>query len=649
LSYKHRLSKDLSLTHHTQTLQPTPFPLHVRSLIPQESLASLKDASLAGTLVITTDGSYDPITTHASYSWIFGGPHQLAKASSSITNLHRNAYRAELHGILAALVTVLWMEEAHPYEFRSATLYSDCQKALKRGLHRGPIGVKDATQDEYDLILAIRHVYTTLKTTITPLWTPGHPTKADPRGEQVKNAKAHALAVSRLHNAQETPHCDSYLERPVITVLHRSVIITKGLPQQVIADIHYEPLKLKILRDTNWTEDDFNTVDWHSLHRAMLKMPRPRQIAISKLINGLWNVNIQNHRYYWQSAACPYCPTEETMHHLLTCNSKEAQLSRQTATEKLGKAIAAAHTPEPLAAHLLHCIDSWTQDQVVRPSPGTKDKITKATREQNHIGWDNFLRGRISKGWHLAYLHFQPIQDKQRVTRASTWTRKLITAVWDYSFSLWEARNNTVHGQTEAARESKALKELRRTAKQLYNSFENDPHIVPTNQNHLFDKPLLLMLQLPFTNLQCWILSAQEAIAMQQCRDSLRNTKQRELLRQFFVPRKQIKHHGSPEGSRSSKVTIYQAPASIPPPGAAVESLLAPFFKPRTAKAVKRRQRPKQQKLSRGIVNRSKDPSHPKIGSQDTNELALLAPIFSKNIGSVSQPSLLKHNPARNQ
>jgi hypothetical protein len=136
---------------------------------------------------------------------------------------------------------------------------------------------------------------------------------------------------------------------------------------------------------------------------------------------------------------------------------------------------------------------------------------------------------------------------------------------------------------------------------------------------------------------------------MQQCRDSLRNTKQRKLLCRFFVPRKQIKHHGSPEGSRSSKVTIHHAPASISSLGAAVESLLAPVFKPRTAKAVKRRQWPQQQKPSQGIVNRSKDLSHPKIGSQDTNELALLAPIFSKNIGSVSQPSLLKHNPAHNQ
>jgi len=141
-----------------------PFHRHVRSLIPKESLASLKDASLTGSLVITTDGSYDPVTTQASYSWIFDGPHQLAKASSSITSQNRNAYRAELHGILAALVTISWMEEIHPVEVGLAIFYSDCQKALERGLHKGPIGVKDATQDEYDLILAIRHIHTTWPT-----------------------------------------------------------------------------------------------------------------------------------------------------------------------------------------------------------------------------------------------------------------------------------------------------------------------------------------------------------------------------------------------------------------------------------------------------------------------------------------------------
>jgi hypothetical protein len=38
------------------------------------------------------------------------------------------------------------------------TILSDCQKALRQGLKVGPIGVKEAMQDEYDIILNILQI-----------------------------------------------------------------------------------------------------------------------------------------------------------------------------------------------------------------------------------------------------------------------------------------------------------------------------------------------------------------------------------------------------------------------------------------------------------------------------------------------------------
>jgi len=160
----------------------------------------LQQAVAKKTLTITTGGSYNPMTSRASFKWIMDGPHTIIKASRPISAKDCNAYRAELHGILAALTTLHIMEEEFPNSTGTATLYTDCQQALKNSLSSGPIGIKDATQDEYDLILEIRQLRNTLRTKIQPLWTPGHPSKEDPRGEQVKNAKAHALAVRQLHS-----------------------------------------------------------------------------------------------------------------------------------------------------------------------------------------------------------------------------------------------------------------------------------------------------------------------------------------------------------------------------------------------------------------------------------------------------------------
>ncbi len=120
-----------------------------------------------GQLVITTDGSYDPVTRRASYSWVFDGTSHICKASSQITTANKNAYRAELHGILAALLTLQWMEETHPGD-GTATLYTDCQKALQNSIKQGPLSIKDATQDEYDIILAIRTIRQQLRIKLIP-------------------------------------------------------------------------------------------------------------------------------------------------------------------------------------------------------------------------------------------------------------------------------------------------------------------------------------------------------------------------------------------------------------------------------------------------------------------------------------------------
>jgi hypothetical protein len=170
---------------------------------------------------------------------------------SRITSQNRNAYRAELLGLLAALYIIQYVEEEYLETEGSISLVSDCGNALKRAFRRGPIGVKDATQDEFDIIL----------------------------GTGIE---------------------DDYLHPPVITVLHNNVPLTRGLPQQIITDVHYDPLKRKLQKDNGWTEETFLSVDWSCYHKAILNIPRPHQLSISELCHNLLNKNYQNQKYYHQ-------------------------------------------------------------------------------------------------------------------------------------------------------------------------------------------------------------------------------------------------------------------------------------------------------------------------------------------------------------
>lgn len=210
---------DHSPNRHPEASPPEPqhhpvFIHHIWKLFGSwEHLTSIRDAILANSLEITTDGSYNPITTRASCSWVFWrNNNTIHSGLSRITSQNRNAYRTELLGLLAALYIIQYVEEEYLETEDSISLVSDCGNALKCAFRWGPITVKDATQDEFDIIL-------------------------------------------------DSGVEDDYLHPPVITVLHNNVPLTRGLPQQIITDVHYDPLKRKLQKDNGWTEETFLSVD----------------------------------------------------------------------------------------------------------------------------------------------------------------------------------------------------------------------------------------------------------------------------------------------------------------------------------------------------------------------------------------------------
>jgi hypothetical protein len=506
---------------------------HIRRLVGKgEHLAAIREAIAKNSLTITTDGSYDPVTTDASYSWVFTARGKdIHSGSSSITSPNRNAYRAELLGQLASLYILEWVEELYPGITGTVSLISDSGKALRQAFRQGPIGVKDATQDEFDIILAIRRQRQSLKTTITVEWTPGHPSPADPRGEQVKNATAHKLAVARLKDTNSTGFDDDIQHIFPITILYKGSPITKGLPQQVSVDVHYNALKEKLKKDNEWDEKTFGAVDWGNYHKAIISLPRPYRLSISKLSHNLWNTNEQNSKYYGHDSSCPYCTQTETQTHLFTCSSSAAAEARKLALKTLQESLAKFNTPQPLA-DLLVALLSHTETTI---------KFDSATHHlvgsQRHLGQNCLHRGHVSTAWRTTYLASLPKDSKRKAERADSWAKNVIVAIWSYSITLWKARNAVVHGQTTLQEDSKTMRLLKNQSKQYFSNYKKDPHAIPADRRYLFDKPLEVVLQFPKQQLKCWIASVEEAIATGTYRATKNHNSMKGLLKKFLIPR----------------------------------------------------------------------------------------------------------------
>jgi hypothetical protein len=88
-------------------------------------------------------------------------------------------------------------------------------------------------------------------------------------------------------------------------VLHNGKVVTSGLANLIKWNLHYEPLKDKLLRDTKWPHETFKQVDWEAYRKALASLPRTTKISITKLSHQLWNTNRQNKKYYGQPKHCP--------------------------------------------------------------------------------------------------------------------------------------------------------------------------------------------------------------------------------------------------------------------------------------------------------------------------------------------------------
>ncbi len=198
---------------------------------------------------------------------------------------------------------------------------------------------------------------------------------------------------------------------------------------------------------------------------------------------------------------------------------------RQLAIETLEEGLNKIGTPNSIIRSIVHGISTWTNSQCsdnlqirapTRGSIKTPDvMLTQAFTEQTiDVGWDQFLRGRVSIMWGKAFTAHG--SEGTRNKESSNWVKRLILKVWDYSISLWKFRNGIVHGTTKQENIEKCLAELRNKVSEKYAEYAKDPFIISPKFNSLFlKKSLEDRLKMSRDSLASWLRSVKEAEAYQ--------------------------------------------------------------------------------------------------------------------------------------
>ena len=78
-----------------------------------------------------------------------------------------------------------------------------------------------------------------------------------------------------------------------------------------------------------------------------------------------------------------------------------------------------------------------------RPMPQSRDPVQRAFREQDSIGWYQFLMGRLSKSFAKAQSsHFKHLKQSKSGT---SWVRSLIVQILELPWKMWDHRNQILH------------------------------------------------------------------------------------------------------------------------------------------------------------------------------------------------------------
>ena len=235
--------------------------------------------------------------------------------------------------------------------------------------------------------------------------------------------------------------------------------ITSDMKKTIREKTHGKQLKNYIIERNKWSESTFNKVDWDNFEIVMKRMKNSSKTRIIKFLHDWLPVGYQQrHIYVDRDPSCPTCNNckIEKVDHIFRC--KERQKTRAECFTHMKNNLSKINTNDNITSTIIKGIKHWVSGfrqefQVTFP---TQDKllhrIQLAVLEQNEIGWNNLLKGRISKYWGLA----QQVHYSERARQCTTKKEKekakkytpdffqmvLIFEIFKMFETLWTTRND---------------------------------------------------------------------------------------------------------------------------------------------------------------------------------------------------------------
>jgi hypothetical protein len=272
-------------------------------------------------------------------------------------------------------------------------------------------------------------------------------------------------------------------------------LVTSHIASAIKEASYCKELTSYIPNQSEWQNTDtFYSIDWEARSRAGKLVPPGQRLTLFKLEFALFATMSRLHRM--EQAIDHRCQKfQETLAHVFQCPSA-VELCRK-ALMKAQATIWKKPLHKFVVTALVSGISQWSTGAQVQSSgsiPGPADDIGtlafKAFQEQQDIGWDQTIRGRLSKTWGEANMLYCTTCLNQGDTIQAAWSAHLVKSLWQYGIEQLIARNKYIYGKTKEEQVEKKTKEINKQIKVMHRA---DKFRVRGTNRHLFNLSLKKM------------------------------------------------------------------------------------------------------------------------------------------------------------
>ena len=347
------------------------------------------------------------------------------------------------------------------------------------------------------------------------------------------NCKADKLAGSYMKRHQHKDH-SKVLRFPVnLAQLHLPKgTCTYKLPR-TLRHLRNEPAVYDYLIERNslWDEDTPDLVDWVSHGRAVNRMESHKP-TIVKLLFELLPVGTRVHRDNPKyDHHCPRCGADhETATHVYRCPHDDVALWRATMQKAISQRLRKDDSDPYLLEIALDGLTYHFEGRYLHPWH-YPERYRDLVVIQNHIGWDNFMKGRLAKEWAKQQdSHLNRLQKSDSRKNGTVWATNLAAQLLQQWWNLWEDRNHARHGRDKEQQWQKKQEQLQREVELLYEKADELP---PDLLDHIFRRPLEEQMAKSPGDIKAWLANwlpvvEKEELKQQQLRKEQRKQQQRE-------------------------------------------------------------------------------------------------------------------------